>query len=63
MRIRVEFKEPVSGDKMSMEMEGPDMDAEELRLTVLDALENALDMELPDDFNLKITEIAYGTIH
>jgi hypothetical protein len=39
------------------------MDTDELRITVLGALEDALDQELPDDFDLTITEVAYGTIH
>jgi hypothetical protein len=63
MRIRVELKDPNTGKKVSLEMDGPEMDPDELRLTVLDALEAEFDQDLPDDFDLKITEIAHGTIH
>jgi len=64
MRIRVEFKGgPYLTDPQVLEMDGPEMDPEELRESVLSALEDALDQELPDDFDLKITEIPHGTIH
>jgi hypothetical protein len=63
MRIRVELKDPNTGKEVSLEMDGPEMDPDELRLTVLDALEAEFDQDLPDDFDLKITEIAHGTIH
>jgi len=63
MRIKVEFNEPSTGKAMSIEMDGPEMDPDELRDVVLDALEDSLDLELPDDFNLKITEIVPRTLH
>jgi hypothetical protein len=63
MRIRVELKDPNTGKEQALEMDGPEMDPEELRLTVLDALEHEFDQDFPDDFDLKITEIAHGTIH
>lgn len=64
MRIRVEFKGgQYLNDPQVLEMDGPEMDPEELRESVLSALEDALDQDLPDDFELKITEIPHGTIH
>ena len=64
MRIKVEFNGgPYLDDPQVIEMDGPDMDVEDLRESVLLALELELGQDLPEDFELKITEIPYGTIH
>lgn len=63
MRIKVEFNEPSTGKAMSIEMDGPEMDPDELRNVVLDALEDSMEIELPDDFDLTITEIKSRTLH
>jgi len=64
MRIRVEFNGgPYLDEPKVIEMDGPDVDPDELRESVLLALELELGQDLPDDFELKITEIPYGTIH
>ena len=44
-------------------MDGPDMDVDDLRESVLYALEQELDQDLPEDFELIITEIPSATIH
>jgi hypothetical protein len=44
-------------------MEGPEMDTNELRDVVFDALENAFGTRLPKDIKLQISEVAHGTIH
>jgi len=64
MRIRVEFNGGPNLDKPQViEMDGPDMDPDDLRDSVLDALEEELGQDLPDDFELTITEIPSATIH
>ena len=62
MRILIEFEEPSTGDLREITMEGPDMEPDELRDVILDALAES-GMELPDDFDIKIREIPGGTIH
>jgi len=62
MRIKVEFEEPSTGDQREIILEGPDMHPEDLREIILDALEDS-GMELPEEFDIKITEVAQGTIH
>jgi hypothetical protein len=63
MRIRVEFTDPVTGEEHELTMEGPDMDPDDLRDLVMDALQSYFDSSLPGDIDLKISEIAHGTIH
>ena len=63
MRIRVEFVDPVTDEEHEILMDGPEMDTDELREVVLEALENAFGTSLPKDINLEISEIASGTIH
>jgi hypothetical protein len=63
MRIRVEFKDPVTEEDHELTMEGPEMDPDELREIVLDALESYFGATLPNDIDLKIREVASGTIH
>jgi len=64
MRIKVEFNGgPHLDDPQVIEMDGPDMDVDDLRESVLYALEQELDQDLPEDFELIITEIPSATIH
>lgn len=63
MRIRVEFVDPVTNEEHEILMDGPEMNTEDLREIVLDALEDAFGTRLPKDINLAISEIASGTIH
>ena len=64
MRIKVEFNIGMDPDDAQViEMDGPDMDVEDLRESVLFALEEELGMDLPDDFELIISEIPSATIH
>jgi len=63
MRIRVEFVDPVTNEEHEILMDGPEMNTEDLRDVVLEALEDAFGTRLPKDINLEISEIASGTIH
>ena len=63
MRIRVEFADPVTGEEHELTMEGPEMDTDELRDIVVDALESYFGESLPKDLDIKINEVASGTIH
>jgi hypothetical protein len=63
MKIKVEFVDPVTDEEHEILMEGPEMDTDELRSVVLEALETAFGTRLPKDINLSISEIASGTIH
>lgn len=63
MRILVEFTDASNGDVTEFEMEGPDMDTGDLRELVLAMVQEASGKDFPEDFDLKITEIAHGTIH
>lgn len=63
MRIRVEFVDPVTDEEHEILMDGPEMNPEDLRDIVLEALENAFGTRFPKDINLEISEIPHGTIH
>ena len=63
MRIRVEFTHPVTGKKEEIIMDGPEMDPDELKEIVLEVLTQSELEDIPENFDLKITEIAVGTIH
>jgi hypothetical protein len=63
MRIKVEFVDPVTEEEHELTMEGPEMDTEELREIVLEALESYFGENLPKDIELNISEVAHGTIH
>ena len=63
MRIRVEFVDPVTSEEHELTMEGPEMDTDELHEIVLEALESYFGATLPNDIDLKISEVASGTIH
>jgi hypothetical protein len=63
MKIKVEFTHPYTGHLEELIMEGPEMDPDELKEMVLEAIEQEEGEELPEGFDIKITEIASGTIH
>ena len=63
MRIRVEFVDPVTDEEHEILMDGPEMNPEDLRDIVLEALENAFGTRFPKDINLEISEVPHGTIH
>jgi hypothetical protein len=63
MRIRVEFIDPVTSEEHELTMEGPELETDELREIVLEALESYFGATLPSDLDLKINEVASGTIH
>ena len=63
MKIRVEFVHPHTGELEEIIMEGPEMDPADLKELVMDAIQREEDQDLPEDFDITITEIASGTIH
>lgn len=64
MIIKVEFTDPNTGEDHEIIMEGPEMDPDELREIVLEAISSMPDMGvIPEGFDLKITELVSGTIH
>jgi hypothetical protein len=63
MKIKVEFKDSVTGFEDAVEMEGPEMDPEDLQSLVLESLKDIYGEILPEGFEFKIIEIASGTIH
>ena len=66
MRILVEFTDPFTDEKHEFKMDGPDInDLELLRKIVLESIRTLLDEELSEDLDidLKISEIASGTVH
>ena len=63
MKIKVEFIHPHTGELEEIIMEGPEMDPADLKEIVLDVLAQEEGEELPEGFDVKITEIPSGTIH
>jgi len=64
MKIKVEFIDPNTGEEHEIIMEGPEMDPDELKEIVLEAISSMSDMNaIPEELDLKITELVSGTIH
>jgi hypothetical protein len=63
MKIKVEFKDLASGFEHEVEMEGPEMDTEDLEFLVSESLKDIYGDIWPEGFEFKISEIASGTIH
>ena len=63
MRVLVEFTNPDTGEDQEVKMEGPDMPTDELEEFVMAALTSVYGEAFGENFNLKISEIASGTIH
>jgi hypothetical protein len=63
MRILVEFTNPDTGEQQEIKMDGPEMSTDELHDFVLVALGSIYGEKFTENFELKISEIASGTIH
>ena len=63
MKILIEFVYPESGSQEQMVFEGPEMDIEDLTEIIKQSLPILIGEEYTEDIDLKISEIASGTIH